>query len=1014
MDNCRHEHPLHRDGQTQLQRLPQALDPAFFRLDERSVEDLLAFAWGYAAELKYFDANNSVSGNWQGFLEQASGKTLIELEQAPNIEPHFALFLCFLRLFGYAQQQMNTLTQRHLDYYYEKILQIRRRAPEPDQVHLVFELAKNAREIALTKGTILLAGKDDSGKALFYELTEDSLFNRAVVAHLRSVFYKEGKHHVAPVANSADGLGEKPAVQPFFWKAFGQSSHPAAPIGFAVAGPILRLSSGERSIHLRLSVLSDDTIAPDITFFERAAAALRVYATGKKGWIGPLQTSSNYFSRADAGKTRVWELTVSVPVSVEAIVPYAEEVHGGHFNTQNPALRLLFDPELAAPLMDTLLGIQVQSIQMETVVDKFKDLELDSSEGPLDSKKPFAPFGGIRPDNNSFFIIRSEEVFSKPLQQLKLQLKWQTAPVSTDGTFEATAEVRGGNLQGELRREALFPGGNNLSKIIAIPTVKFTVAAYAVENYHLATRAQESRSVTRTAVADGELPMAQYDKQPITRTARTPYRGRGLQRLYRNVPNEGLRLTLHIKNKPTVDNKSTEVFFIPKLQEFSLQYTAATPDEAMTANAEAFVRLGRQTIQFFQIGPFGQRETNGHFRRLAQRRNLQQDLLAAPGGEGQLLLGLQNLDPGQAVTLFFQVQEGSANPDADPPAIHWTVLANNYWQNLDDRHLLSDRTDGLIRSGIVRFIIPDNATTAHTFLEPGFIWLRAVAIANTDSVCRILDVHTQGAVARFRDMGNSVQHLAAPLAPGTISKLAQQDASVKKVAQPYPSFGGRPTEPEVHFYTRVAERLRHKQRAVSIWDYERLVLEQFPAVFQVKCISHCSLDSEMAPGNITLVVIPDYRHYTAGDPLEPRLPSHILQDIGKWVYQYRMPGVVAIHVRNPLYEHLLLKFEVAFKKDSAFDFGYNKARLNADISRLLSPWTQTEDGKVRFDGRYYRSTLIYALEKLEYVDYLTHFSMYLVQADGAHSSPLDEASASQARAILVPAAEHMIENVFKR
>src|SRR5262249_17054355 len=57
-------------------------------------------------------------------------------------EPHYALFLAFLRLLDYARTSGNTLTQRHLDFYYRDILRLEQKGAEPGHVHLLAELAK--------------------------------------------------------------------------------------------------------------------------------------------------------------------------------------------------------------------------------------------------------------------------------------------------------------------------------------------------------------------------------------------------------------------------------------------------------------------------------------------------------------------------------------------------------------------------------------------------------------------------------------------------------------------------------------------------------------------------------------------------------------------------------------------------------------------------------------------------------------------------------------------------------
>ncbi|MCB9314785.1 MAG: baseplate J/gp47 family protein [Lewinellaceae bacterium] len=1027
-ENSRHEHPLQHSGQSQTQRLPRALDPAFFRVDERSVEDLLRFSYNYAADLEYFSADNRVTGNWQGFLENSQGKTLAELEAMPDTEPHFALFLCFLHLFGYAQERLNTLTQRHLEYYYEKVLQIRRRKPQPDQVHLVFELAKNATEVLLPKGTRLNAGKDDTGKPLYYQLTEDSVLNRAKIEHLRTVLFENGKLHVASQANTADGQGEPPAAQPFSWPAMGSSSHPTAPVGMAVAAPILRLSGGERTIRLLFTL---DRIVPAL---DSAADAMQVFATGEKGWIGPLSASGGKV-RTNSGST-IWPVEVqTLTNSMEAIVPYDPEIHAGNFNTHEPLLRILFEPEKAAPYLEALGNLQVEALALEVEVDNFKNVELLSSEGPLDPKRSFAPFGDKQPHSGSQFFIDSEEVFSKPLQQIKLNLHWQNAPKSTstgigsvaglgfgmekiplaivkndsdDDQYAADIRVISGNLSGSYTPVHLFQADSGssdpLKQTITIPPapqiavlikpyfqVKTPLVAAPKTYLPLAVKTGQ---LALTISANTKLVRLADSYQLITKVIETFF--------LEKSPFDGIRLTLQIKNQ-TAQNAS----FKPQLSDFSLSYKAATATEPLRNGSDALTKFRKRSVQFFHIDAFGQCETHG----VLMRNNASAvRLLPAPEAQGNLYLGFQNLQPRQTLNLFFQLLEGSANPEKAVEKVSWSVLAGNAWLPLEAEHLLADRTNGLLTSNLIRLMIPSAASTDNTLMEPGFIWLRATVQNNPDAICRILDVQAQGLTARFADAGNSPNHLVQALAPGTISKLTIQDARVKKVAQPYASFGGRPQEQDTNFYTRVAERLRHKQRAVSIWDYERLVLEQFPEVFQVKCISHCAPDSEVAPGHVTLVVIPDYRHYTADNPLEPRVSLYLLDAIRQWILPFKMPGVIDVHVQNPLYEQLFLDFKVAFREENKLDFGILRQQLNADINRMLSPWANANQNLVTFNGRYFRSALIYALEQLEYIDYVSHFNMFRLQANGKRSEPLEEAAPTQARALLVPAPEHNIQN----
>src|SRR5215510_14889959 len=114
----KNEHPLKRDGTGQRQRFPAALDPSYAKVDERSMNDLLQFAAEYAKELKFFDTSKTTVSDWQNLF--AFDENLIdEINSRSDVQPHYALFIAFLRLFQIAQNDLNQFTQRHLDFYYE-------------------------------------------------------------------------------------------------------------------------------------------------------------------------------------------------------------------------------------------------------------------------------------------------------------------------------------------------------------------------------------------------------------------------------------------------------------------------------------------------------------------------------------------------------------------------------------------------------------------------------------------------------------------------------------------------------------------------------------------------------------------------------------------------------------------------------------------------------------------------------------------------------------------------------
>ena len=126
------------NGTKQSDRLPKALSGDYVKIDERSFDDLLAQMAEYAKRLVYFDDNMNPSGDWTEFFKDVYDydkhelkKERIEaLSEAGDMPPHMALMMAFLKMFEVQQNNLNTLTERHLQFYYKDILGFKPRKGE--------------------------------------------------------------------------------------------------------------------------------------------------------------------------------------------------------------------------------------------------------------------------------------------------------------------------------------------------------------------------------------------------------------------------------------------------------------------------------------------------------------------------------------------------------------------------------------------------------------------------------------------------------------------------------------------------------------------------------------------------------------------------------------------------------------------------------------------------------------------------------------------------------------------
>ena len=294
--------------------------------------------------------------------------------------------------------------------------------------------------------------------------------------------------------------------------------------------------------------------------------------------------------------------------------------------------------------------------------------------------------------------------------------------------------------------------------------------------------------------------------------------------------------------------------------------------------------------------------------------------------------------------------------------------------------MIDDKTNGLTASGIVKFAMPADITNKDTIMpsdkEANLFWIKASAKENSRAICETIGIHTQAILSRFtNEITNDKLRLSKPLPAGSISKLQILDANIKKTEQPYDSFGGKEPEIERHYYTRVSELLRHKGRAIQKFDYERIILEEFIQVYRTKCINHnFALDARkyitdfpIAPGYITIAVIPDLTMVKAGNSFEPGLPSSVLEKIMEYVKKRSTP-FARIRVMNPRYEmvNICLKVKLLKGKDET----YFKEKLGQDIREFLAPWAVGKYSKLKFGQCINHSDLIAFLESRDYLDYI--------------------------------------------
>lgn len=295
------------------------------------------------------------------------------------------------------------------------------------------------------------------------------------------------------------------------------------------------------------------------------------------------------------------------------------------------------------------------------------------------------------------------------------------------------------------------------------------------------------------------------------------------------------------------------------------------------------------------------------------------NLLPPLAGEGGLYIELS--DPADALTLLFQLSPPAGGWPADTPEVVWSAQSTDrQWTPITP---VRDTTNGLRNPGIVNLAL-DSATT----------WLRVSAPSDAVGFPELAGLIPNAATATWVGPGGAAQ-LGTPLAAGSVNKAVQPNPDLGAVWQPEPSTGGRPRLAGRAFDMWLAERLRHKDRAIDGWDYSRLVLAEFPSLWQVAVVPASDGAGAPARGSVWVSAVPGPSTSGIADPTEPTSDGSMLEAIEAYLSE-RISPFIKLAVTNPPYRRLTVTADVIFTDvDTA---AANEVRLNNDLIKYLSPW----------------------------------------------------------------------------
>jgi hypothetical protein len=396
---------------------------------------------------------------------------------------------------------------------------------------------------------------------------------------------------------------------------------------------------------------------------------------------------------------------------------------------------------------------------------------------------------------------------------------------------------------------------------------------------------------------------------------------------------------------PAPDTPHPNPPWLPQAQGLSASYSSEVTVISSTAS--------ENSGSFFYLLPFG-----GY----AAVSTPGFSLLPVPPS-GSLELGFSGLDAPQSLSVLVQTAAGSV---VNPPGVSWV------WDGAERAQTTLDTTGELQNTGFLTFTVPPPPPARSTAATAPLRWLTATT-AEPDGFPDMIGIYPNPLTATWvSDQGGSGQHLSQPLPPYTVNSSVQKLAGIQTISQPIESFGGLPTENEETFETRLSERLRHKDRAILPWDYEMLVLEEFPTVWKVRALSATESQGTGIPGSVLVVVVAGPQGQQVADPTEPLATADMLTQI----QQYLTPlasHFAFIQVVNPVYVRVTVIAQVIF--GSSTDGSGGVTELNSDLILYLSPWFYDAARAASRDSYASKDSIRRFIEARDYVTAVVEISL---------------------------------------
>ena len=936
------------------------------------------------------------------------------LERDDRHQPHIGLFLAFLKLYRYVQDDINRIPERQLAFFYGEVLGQRRRSRVPDRMMVTFRTDTNADEVLLRQGAFILAGQNPEGELIRYALERDVRLYPVEIAETATLFVSRNTQ-VDQNSRFQMVSGVYAKTRPFdpaasaSWSTLGgeQRFLPAdertmedARIGFIVASPVLRLSGGARTVrlewhftdssfHLLTTILMDISNArrlkPEEVFFSVFTGSILLQYTSAEGWVDVKDFRFIPPAQWDACS---FTLEFRLGKGDPPLSHYLENVHSGGLSIDQPAIRVELLGANAYHPYSHLQFLELTEIGIHVSVQDLRNLVLHSSNGPLDDSGPFELLGA-GPKKGSFLLVGNEEVFSKRLDELQVGWNYQGLPLDEKG------------LKGYFSG---YPYG--------ITNKSFKLRVTALSDFRFQPREGDNAQlvemfepVKRSSAVNGSRFIESIDLSPLNIRHRhdleaedlEDYNSRkelGYLKFELVEPSMGFGYDVFSQVYNAAVARSTDPSAVRRGSRVSFEaprepFTPMAENLFINYSASSSMKFGGSSAgddssahdSFIHLHPFGKRTVFSGGKVSDTRMLPYFDM------EGSLFIGLANVKPMQAVSLLFDLELNDKWTVGKGPEIQWRYLGKDRWKPFRPERILFDETNGMINSGIICLELPVDITDDNEVLRPGLFWISACAKQKAELVSRIRRIFPNAASASYVINDKDPDHPVS-LPAGSAQSLEVDVPGVLSVQQPLPTVNGRPGEGKEDFNQRVSEILRHKNRAITGWDIEKMLLRNFDWLSVASAFGHMGNEAHVPPGRIVVAALPKIKDKSVFH--QPLLNPGQILEMEEYLRDVSSP-FAEITVRNPVYEYIWFKAKIMLNTP---EVGVTLKRLHQDLLAFVCPWFYGDPQQAMDRRPLKKSEILNFIQTRPYISFVTGFSVVQMKIDDEGRYQLKDSAAT--------------------